>query len=161
MLSQITNIGELYRNQGEPKTGNQIVDEVVDYLKRSSSHSAKLVAEALGVEQRWLTQSMQIFVGLPLKQFVLMWRTMQAMDLLDDESISLQEVARRTGYANLDELRMAVERIYHTTPFTYRNGQLYRNALYKNNRSRTDRNRLLDHTEALKKAREQMRKESE
>jgi len=161
MLTPITNIGELYRNQGEPKTGNQIVDEVVEYMKRTSSHSAKLVADALGVEQRWLTQSMQIFVDIPLKQFIVMWRTMQAMDLLDDESIPLEEVARRTGFSNLDELRKAVERLYHTTPFTYRNGELYLNALYKNNRTNTIRNRMLDRTEALKKSRQGRKKKSE
>lgn len=149
MLKQITNIHQLYLTQGAP-SGNFIVDEVVNYLRHTSSHSAHDAADCLGVGQRWLSESMQLFVGQKLQQFILQWRVLQAFDLLDDMTLSFDEVAHRTGFAAHKDLRLAMQRIYQTTPFVYRHERIYRNALYECNQSEQTRHQLLEHTRQLR-----------
>lgn len=149
MLTQISNIHQLYLTQGTP-TGNPIVDEVVTYLHSSSSHSASDAANALGVGQRWLTESMQLFVGQKLQQFILQWRVLQAFDLLDDPALTFDEVAHRTGFAAHKDLRLAMQRLYQTTPFVYRHERIYRNALYGCNQSTQARQQLLERTHRLR-----------
>lgn len=149
MLKQITNIHQLYLNQGT-SSGNCIVDEVVNYLRHSSSHSAHEAADSLGVGQRWLSESMQLFVGLKLQQFIVQWRVLQAFDLLDDMALSFDEVAHRTGFAAHKDLRLAMQRLYQTTPFVYRHERIYRNALYDCNESEHTRQQLLERTRQLR-----------
>lgn len=148
-IKQITTVDELYQNQGA-KTGQIVVDAVVDYIRRVTSHSADDAAHFLNVNRRWLSESLLIFVGVSLHDFIKQWRLKQAVDLLDDETLSLHEVALRCGYKETKSLIQAFRHLYGTTPLTYRTGHVRRNSLYHVNNDVECRKKAEENARQLK-----------
>ena len=95
-IKQITTVEELWNTAGAP-TGQIAVDAVVDYVKRVNTHSAQQVAFYLNADQRFLNETMKLFVGVSLKEFIMQWRMRQALDLLDDENLSVDGSVLRNG----------------------------------------------------------------
>ena len=149
LIKQITTVEELYKTKGAP-TGQTAVDAIVDYVKRVKSHSAQEVALCLNVDQRYLNETMKLFVGVTLKEFILQWRMLQAIDLLDDESLSVEEVARRCGFKLEKNLIAAFRARYGTTPYAYRNSSVFRNNNYRFNREAHQRKRIIENAEKLR-----------
>ncbi len=145
----ITSVEELYRNGGAP-TGEIVVDAVVDYVKRVKSHSAEEVATFLNVDKRLLSGTMKLLVGVTLQEFILQWRVLQAIDLLDDRSLPVEEVAHRCGFKRDKNLIAAFQSRLGTTPYAYRNGTVLRNSSYSFNGDSHHRNRVIENAEKLK-----------
>ena len=147
-IKQITTVDELWQTKGAP-TGQTAVDAVVDYVKRVKSHSAQEVALFLNVDQRYLNETMKLFVGVTLKEFIMQWRMRQAIDLLDDESLTVEQVARRCGFRREKDLIAALHTRYGTTPYAYRNGSVIRNSNYRFNQESHQRKQIIENAEKL------------
>ncbi len=159
-LKTVTTVEELYRSKGE-RTGQLIVDAVVDYVKRVKTHSAQEVAVFLGVKRQWLSGAMQLLVGLPLREFIFRWRLMSAIDLLDNPELSVAEVAERTGFKSENYLISVFRRRLGITPYAYRYNNVFRNSNYKFNRNARERKQLLEKAAQLKSRNEQPARDAE
>jgi len=148
-IKQITTVEELWNTQGAP-TGQIAVDAIVDYVKRVKTHSAQGVAFYLNVDQRFLNETMKLFVGVSLKEFIMQWRMHQAIDLLDDESLSYEQVARRCGFRRVKNLIAAIHTRFGTTPYAYRNGSVLRNGNYRFNQETHERKSIIENAEKLR-----------
>ncbi|MBR5715098.1 MAG: helix-turn-helix transcriptional regulator [Bacteroidales bacterium] len=148
-IKQITTVEELWKTGGAP-TGQIAVDAVVDYVKRVKTHSAQDVAFYLNVDQRFLNEAMKLFVGVSLKEFIMQWRMRQALDLLDDESLSFKEVALRCGFRREKNLIAAIHTRFGTTPYAYRNGTVLRNGNYQFNQEKHQRKIIIENAEKLR-----------
>ena len=147
-IKQITTVEELWNTAGAP-TGQIAVDAVVDYVKRVNSHSAQQVAFYLNADQRFLNETMKLFVGVSLKEFIMQWRMRQAIDLLDDENLSVEEVAHRCGFRREKNLIAAIHARFGTTPYAYRNGSVLRNGNYRFNQETHQRKSIIENAEKL------------
>ena len=155
-IKQITTVEELWNTAGAP-TGQIAVDAVVDYVKRVNTHSAQQVAFYLNADQRFLNETMKLFVGVSLKEFIMQWRMRQAIDLLDDETLSVEEVAHRCGFRRDKNLIAAIHArfgttpyAYGTTPYAYRNGSVLRNGNYRFNQETHQRKSIIENAEKLR-----------
>ena len=91
-IKTVSTVEELYKSNGAP-TGEIIVDAVVDNVKRTTTHSSADIALLLKVKNlAWLSDAMQLLVGLPLQEFIFRWRLMQAIDLLDNPELELSHL---------------------------------------------------------------------
>ena len=156
----ITSVEELYKSNGAP-TGEIIVDAVVDYVKRVKSHSVEDAATFLGQKRMWLSGAMQMLVGVSLQEFIIQWRVLQALDLLDDPELSVAEVAKACGFRNEKNLVDTLRRRVGITPYAYRNGSLPRNSNYSFNRDSHARKKLIENVEKLKSRRQESAQEDE
>ncbi len=159
-IKRITNVEELYKNGGAP-TGEIFVDAVVDYVKRVKSHSAEDVAVFLNVDKRMLSEVMKLLVGVSLKEFIIQWRVYQAVDLLDDKSLSFSEVAQRCGFRCYKNLIAAFQARLGTTPYAYRNGTVIRHGNYSFNVDTQHRKKVVENAEKLRANRSNNNSESE
>ena len=75
---------------------------------------------------------------------------LQAIDLLDDDSLSFEEVAHRCGFKREKNLIAAIRERYGTTPYAYRNGSVIRNSNYRFNREAHQRKRIVENAEKLR-----------
>ena len=152
-IKTVSTVEELYKSNGAP-TGEIIVDAVVDYVKRFTTHSSADIALLLKVKLVWLSGAMQLLVGLPLQEFILRWRIMQALDMLDDPELSVDEVAKRTGFRSVNYLISVFRHRLGITPYAYRNGSVIRNGRYPFNQSSKERKQLLEKAAQLKSRKE-------
>ena len=159
-IKPVSTVEELYKSNGAP-TGEIIVDAVVDYLKHSTTHSSTDIALLLRVKLVWLSGAMQLLVGLPLQEFVIRWRLMQAIDLLDNPELSVSEVAERTGFRSENYLISVFRRRLGITPYAYRNGRVIRNSRYAFNQDSHSRKQLLEKAAKLKARNEKPASETE
>ena len=159
-IKQITTVEELYKNGGAP-TGQIVVDAVVDYVKKVRSHSVENVAIILKMDQRFLNETMKVFVGVTLQEFILQWRILQAIDLLDDESLSYEQVAHRCGFRRVKNLIATFRARLGTTPYAYRNGSVLRNGNYRFNQEPHLRKDIIKNAEKLKSDREKSAQDEE
>ncbi len=133
-------------------TGEAIIDEVVNLLRRTKTKSAADIALHMEVLLRDLSIAIKMLTGIPLNDMVLEWRMLQAKDLLDDKSLSLRVVADRCGFRRNKNLIIAFRRRWGTTPQAYRTGRLRRNCNYVVNRDNCRRLDALRRTKALRDA---------
>lgn len=148
-IKQITTVEQLYKSQGAA-TGNVIVDAIMEYVKCTSSHSGEEAAVCLGVNQRWLSHSIKIFVGVTLSQFILEWRVRQALDLLDNESLSYDEVASRTGFSSYQHFSEAMCKLFGVTPYQYRTESVLNHGRSELYNSRKKQQAIVDIVKKLK-----------
>lgn len=137
----VETVEQLY-NTNEP-TGEMIIDEVVDAVRKTQTQNASDIALLLDVDRRDLSIAFKLLTGIPLNQMVLEWRMLQARDLLDDKSLSVLEVAHRCGFKQQKNLILAFRRHWGTTPFAYRTGKLIRNSNYVVNKDSRSRKKAL------------------
>ena len=76
----VTSIEELYGRR-EP-TGDRILDEVVNCLRKTQIIAAADLAILMDVKKPHLYGAMHILTGLPLGDFINRWRLLQARELL-------------------------------------------------------------------------------
>ncbi len=116
---------------------------VVDLLRKTKTLVAGDIALLMNVDRRNLSIAVELLTGIPLNTMVLEWRMLQARDLLDDKSLSVQEVANRCGFKQQKNLIMAFRRRWGITPLAYRTGKLLRNSNYVVNRDYNSRKNAL------------------
>ncbi len=132
---------ELYRAR-EP-TGEMIIDAVVDMVRKTRTQKAGDIALLLDADRHNLSIALELLTGIPLDTLIREWRMLQARDLLDDKSLSVQEVANKCGFKQQKNLILAFRRRWGTTPQAYRTGKLNKNSNYVVNRDyRSRRNAL-------------------
>ena len=74
-------IVESLYNSSEP-TGDRILDEVVNSLRKTRIIAAADLAILMDVKKSYLYGAMHILTGLPLGDFINRWRLLQARELL-------------------------------------------------------------------------------
>ena len=149
-ITQVTTVDQLYKSQDQ-ETGNIIVDALVYYLRHSKSHKAADAALFLDVEQRWLNDSVRIFVGTTLQRLIQEWRLRTALDLLDNQELSLLEVAQRCGYRQDRQFSDAFMNRFGVTPLAYRTGSQPNNGRYDSNQSAQAQREFQAKIEALRR----------
>ena len=122
----VTSIEELY-GRSEP-TGDRILDEVVNCLRKTQIIAAADLAILMDVKKSYLYGTMHILTGLPLGDFINRWRLLQARELLQQGAESeakqgfghsatgtnrvkrLDKVARRCGWRSYRVLLRVAKR---------------------------------------------------
>jgi len=103
----------------QEKTGEIIIDTVLDALRTTTIIMGEDLAKHLGVGYRELNSAWKLLTGSTLRQFILHWRIHQARELLaqagymwDDTKQKchipapvLQQVAEKCGWRNYRRLR--------------------------------------------------------
>lgn len=124
-IQQITTLEELIQSEGVP-TGNVIVDAFVEWVKANRSNQVTDAAEALGIPQRLLSDTIKFFVGTTAQNFILRWRMKQLLTLLDDPDITNEDAARRCHFTSVTYVEILMKKYYQTTLRAYRTGQARR-----------------------------------
>ena len=138
----VESVEEMYHAR-EP-TGEVIVDAVVDSLRKTRTQRSSDIALLLDVDHRQLNAAFKLLTGMNLSTLITEWRMLQAKDLLDDKSLSVQAVANRCGFRQKKNLILAFRRRWGTTPNAYRTGKLLRNSNYVVNKDYHTRKNALD-----------------
>ena len=138
----VESVEEMYYRR-EP-TGEVIVDEVVDAVRKTKTQRASDIALLLDVEHRLLNDAFKMLTGMNLSTMIFEWRMLQAKELLDRKDLSVQEVANRCGFKQQKNLILAFRRRWGTTPQAYRTGKLIRNSNYVVNKDPRSRKNALD-----------------
>ena len=124
--------------------GEVIIDAVLDAIRKTRTQSAGDIALLLDADRRLLNDAFLLLTGMNLSMLIIEWRMMQAKDLLDNKSLSVQEVAYRCGFKRQKNLILAFRRRWGTTPQAYRTGKLLRNSNYVVNKDYQTRKQALD-----------------
>ena len=135
-------VEELY-NSTKP-FGEIIIDAVVEAIRKTSTQRSGDIALLLDADHRMLNDAFKLLTGMNLSTLVVEWRMLQARDLLDDRSLTVQEVAHRCGFRQQKNLILAFRRRWGTTPQAFRTGRLLRNSNYVVNRDYHSRKAALD-----------------
>ncbi len=138
----VESVEEMYYRR-EP-TGEVIVDEVLDAVRKTKTQRASDIALLLDVEHRLLNDAFKMLTGMNLSTMIFEWRMLQAKELLDRKDLSVQEVANRCGFKQQKNLILAFRRRWGTTPQAYRTGKLIRNSNYVVNKDPRSRKNALD-----------------
>ena len=116
MKKVIKNVEELYV-RSEP-TGDAILDEVVNCLRKTRIIAAADLAILMNVKKSYLYGAMHILTGMPLGDFINRWRLLQARELLrlgaEGEETNrvkrLESTARRCGWRSYRVLLRVAKR---------------------------------------------------
>ncbi len=111
-----------------------ILSPIIEVLNHTRLIDAKDVAEALQVDARKLSNTVELHTGKTLHQFILDWRFLQSQQLLLDTDLPYSEVVERCGYATENVLIANYKTRLNTTPHTFRTGYRIRNTNYAFNR---------------------------
>ena len=131
-IHQITTVWQLYKSKGAA-TGCNALDAATYIVSHSKGHSADDVAAALNVDLRWLSETVRIYAGVSLKQFILQWRLYQALDLLDKPELSIEEVYGKCGFVAERHFATSFSRAFGVSPHVYRNDATQHHPLYNAN----------------------------
>ena len=150
VIRQIATVEELYQKRGA-RTGEVIVDAVVDMLMHGRrTNTLKDFAAVIGLDQRTLSKVIEKLVGIKLKEMIMQWRMMQALDMLDDHTISFEEVAHECGFSTTKELGKEFSRRMHTTIGAYRSCTVRRNSNYGFNQRAEKRKEVTENASKLR-----------
>ena len=116
MQITIESVESLY-NRKEP-TGDRILDEVVNSLRKTRIIAAADLAILMDVKTSYLYGAMHILTGMALGDFINRWRLIQARELLrqgaegeeTDRVKRLDKVARRCGWRSYRVLLRVAKR---------------------------------------------------
>lgn len=104
-------------NSSEP-TGDRILDEVVNSLRKTRIIAAADLAILMDVKKSYLYGAMHILTGMALGDFINRWRLIQARELLrqgaegeeTDRVKRLEKTARRCGWRSYRVLLRVAKR---------------------------------------------------
>ncbi len=110
-------IVESLYNSSEP-TGDRILDEVVNSLRKTRIIAAADLAILMDVKKSYLYGAMHILTGMALGDFINRWRLIQARELLrqgaegeeTDRVKRLEKTARRCGWRSYRVLLRVAKR---------------------------------------------------
>lgn len=94
-------------------------------------------AEKLHVSSKYLTEALTLVSGKSPKEWIIHYTLQEIYALLENPSISIQEIVQRTRFANLATLRRFFKRHTGTSLLQYRKQDLYKiiNNRYLNKKS--------------------------
>lgn len=118
----------------EGSAQDPILGPVIRVLLDTNLIDAKDVAKQLQVDDRKLSNAVELLTGQTLHQFILDWRFLQSQQLLLNTDLPYSEVTTRCGYANENVLIAHYKKRLNTTPHTFRTGYRIRNTNYTFNR---------------------------
>lgn len=124
-MGKLTNytIGELFIRYRQEKTGEVVIDSILELLKGDAGLWGIDIAEKLGLPRRDLSAALRVVMGIGLDELVNEWHKLSALELLETTDLDYDEIARRCGYRRQDYLAAVFEREYGMTLYSYRRGQ--------------------------------------
>ena len=116
MQITIESVESLY-NRKEP-TGDRILDEVVNSLRKTRIIAAADLAILMDVKKSYLYGAMQLLTGMALGEFICRWRLLQARELLRQGAVGekadrvklLDKAARCCGWRSYRVLLRVAKR---------------------------------------------------
>ena len=148
-LKQVTTMEELC-TRGGAETGNVFVDGFVEWLKANISNSVEDAAMFMGIPYRMLVENIRFFVGVTPSQLTQRWRSIQLLDLLDENKYTLDQIARRLHLASGKEVEAIMRKVHKTTVGAYLNGTARRNGNYVFNHSAEARRKVEQNAKTLR-----------
>lgn len=83
--------------------------------------SVKAMANAAHLSERMFTRRFQNAINLTPGQYLIQWRMEKAKQLLENNTISIEQTADATGYKDLSNFSKAFRRVAGVTPAEFRN----------------------------------------
>ena len=146
----ITTAQSAYRAGCEWRTGQIPVDVVLDFLwKVPASHSVSDIAVLHNVDARQLSAAFSLLTKVTLRDFIMEWRLLQALDLLDDPDLTIEQVGRKTGFHAQSKFETAFIEHFGTSPYVYRNGDVARSGGFHINATPAHRREMLAKADEL------------
>ena len=130
-LIPVYNVETLFK---EGSTQDPILGPVIRVLLETNLLDAQDVAAALSVNDRKLSNAVELLTGQTLHRFIFDWRFLQSQQLLLTTELSYVEVASRCGYGNESVLIDQYKARLNTTPHIFRTGYRISNSIYSINR---------------------------
>ena len=117
-LSELTESERVTAVGKESDLVRKVREKVQADLKENLS--VKALSESLGVSGSYLRERFREGAGVSLGHFVRSVRLMEATRLLRDSSLSVREVAERSGFGSFTAFSRAFGQVYGTSPSVYR-----------------------------------------
>lgn len=123
-MRKLTNftIGELFTRYRQDKTGEVIIDRILELLHEDAGLWGKDIAEKLELPRRDLSAALRVLMGIGLDELVNEWHRLSALELVETTDLDYDEIARRCGYRRQDYLATMFEKEYGMTLYSYRRG---------------------------------------
>ncbi|MBD2438980.1 AraC family transcriptional regulator [Nostoc sp. FACHB-110] len=99
--------------------------EVFDFIELNYCQNIKLkeVAQAVGYSPAYLTDLVRRLTGKTVNNWIIERRLIQATTLLSDTNYSIEEIALKVGYQNINHFYCQFRDYYKITPRTWREQQ--------------------------------------
>lgn len=123
-MGKLTNytISELFIRYRQKKTGEVVIDCIIELLNDKPGLWGKDIAERLGLRRRDLSSALRVVMGVGIDEFVNEWHKLSAMELLGTTELGYDEIALRCGYRRQDYLAEVFNKEYGMTLFSFRRG---------------------------------------
>ena len=119
----------LYRNYGSMNSGQQIFEDIVNYINWHINEPLPVyeVAAYFGYNEKYLTTFFRNMSGIPLKQYILRRKMEHATAALTETNQPVSQIAYSLGYSDVHNFTNAFHKIVGLSPTEYRAGYNKRN----------------------------------
>lgn len=102
---------------------NDNIRKVIDYIHENYAQdiSNKTIADVLNLHPNYVNSLIKNFTGSSLHQYVLLVRISHAIELLQEGTLSIGEVATQCGFCNIYHFSKYFKKIVGIIPSQYRN----------------------------------------
>lgn len=132
-LTPTATVAELFEMPADTKTGDKILDAVIEVIRSSHTLLVNDVAKELGVNRTDLSGAIRLLTGVSLVDMIHEWRLLQAMKLIKETDLDFLSIANTCGFTKAEHLSEALEREHHVTPYELRHG-CHRNDIRRHRR---------------------------
>lgn len=148
-IKQLATVEELWLNRRK-KTGNIIVDAMVEFLRATRSHQVEDLSIMYEVPKRLFQEAIPVFVGVSPSEMIGRWRALDAAKALLDTQLSEEKIAAHCGFQSVRNLRVVLKKYYGTTAMAVRKGAPVRNSVYAYNNDRSERQEIVENAAKLR-----------
>ena len=114
----------LYREQHSPKEGKNaaLVREIIEYIESNFNVDITNsdISSHFNYNSSYLNRVFKQHVGMTLHSFLLTFRINTAMEMLDNQSSSVGEIAESVGFTDIPHFVKSFKKITGKTPGEYR-----------------------------------------
>lgn len=113
----------LYVNQKRQSRNERLLENVMEYVNSNymdDSLCLFTVASEFDLTEKYLSQFFKERTGENFSAYVEKVRMQRTIELLDEEELSITDIARQVGYNNNNTFYKAFKRIYGVSPSEYR-----------------------------------------
>lgn len=103
-----------------PKTGSLLLDALAEILAKTAVIGVQDVAEIMQVDYIKLSNAVVLLCDVTLKSLLCEYRMRQVKELIQYTQLSIEEVAKRCGYASASSLSHILKTSENTTFLEYR-----------------------------------------
>lgn len=98
-----------------------VMEEVIRYIHNnfSSLTTNAAIAEQFGFHPNYLNSLVKNSTGMPLKQYILQTKIMNAVEMLETSSFSIGEIAKKCGFYDIYHFSNAFKRIMKVSPSNF------------------------------------------